>query len=142
MLVLSRRSHEKILFPCINATIQVVSIKAGVVRLGIEAPPAVKVLREEVHERLAEWDVPEAAAPTQAASAPAGVDLLVRNRLRIARLGLALLQQQLQAGHPEDAEATLAKLDEDLQLLEQRLGGVADVPLPPRSAPVRQPVLM
>jgi carbon storage regulator CsrA len=48
MLVLSRRRKEKIILPGLNVTIQVVAIKPGVVRLGIEAPSEVAVLREEL----------------------------------------------------------------------------------------------
>ena len=48
MLVLSRRLREKIEIPGLNITIQVVAIKPGVVRIGIEAPPDVRVFREEV----------------------------------------------------------------------------------------------
>jgi carbon storage regulator CsrA len=48
MLVLSRKPHQKIVFPGMNTTVEVVSIKHGVVRLGIEAPPNVTVLREEL----------------------------------------------------------------------------------------------
>ncbi len=48
MLVLSRRLSEKILLPGLGITVQVVSVKAGVVRLGIEAPAEVKVLRGEL----------------------------------------------------------------------------------------------
>jgi carbon storage regulator CsrA len=48
MLVLSRRLHEKIVFPGLNITVQVLSTASGVVRLGIEAPPDVAVLREEL----------------------------------------------------------------------------------------------
>src|SRR5262245_20204697 len=39
MLVLSRRLHERIQFPGLNITVQVVAIKRGIVRIGIEAPP-------------------------------------------------------------------------------------------------------
>ena len=46
MLVLSRRLHERIQFPGLNITVQVVAIKPGVVRIGIEAPPDVKVFRD------------------------------------------------------------------------------------------------
>ena len=54
MLVLSRRVHEKIVLPGLGVTFTVISIKCNVVRLGIEAPPDVKVLREElVQEPLA-----------------------------------------------------------------------------------------
>ena len=67
MLVLSRRVNEKILFPSINAAIQVVSIKGGVVRLGVEAPPDVTVLREEIARLTSS---PTAPMPTPRPSAP------------------------------------------------------------------------
>jgi carbon storage regulator len=53
MLVLTRKSGEAIR---IGSRIRVVVLSAshGQVRLGIEAPPGVIVLREEVHERIAE----------------------------------------------------------------------------------------
>jgi len=51
MLVLSRRLHQRIVLPGLGITIQVVAMKAGVVRLGIEAPPDVPVFREEIVNR-------------------------------------------------------------------------------------------
>lgn len=48
MLVLSRRPSEKIVLPGLGVTVQVVAVKPGVVRLGIEAPRGVLVLREEL----------------------------------------------------------------------------------------------
>ena len=51
MLVLSRRTHEKILLPALGVTIQVVSVRAGVVRIGVQAPPDVAVFREEILQR-------------------------------------------------------------------------------------------
>jgi two-component system, OmpR family, response regulator len=48
MLVLSRRLNEKVVFPGLGVTVQVVSVRPGVVRLGIEAPSEVQVLREEL----------------------------------------------------------------------------------------------
>jgi carbon storage regulator CsrA len=53
MLVLSRRLNQKVVLPGLNVTVQVVSLKAGVVRLGIEAPPEVQVLRAELLGRPA-----------------------------------------------------------------------------------------
>lgn len=55
MLVLSRKLHEKILFPDFQTTIEIVALRPGVVRLGIDAPAHVKVLREELQARAAEW---------------------------------------------------------------------------------------
>ena len=48
MLVLSRRIEEKIVLPGLGVTLQVLSIKGNTVRLGIDAPLDVKVLREEL----------------------------------------------------------------------------------------------
>jgi carbon storage regulator CsrA len=51
--------HEKIILPTINATVEVVAVKGGVVRLGISAPPEVPVHRAEVQQRRAEWAAPD-----------------------------------------------------------------------------------
>jgi carbon storage regulator CsrA len=48
VLVLTRRPHEKIVLPGLGVTIEVVSTRAGGARIGIEAPPGVLVVREEL----------------------------------------------------------------------------------------------
>ena len=53
MLVLSRRLNEKILLPSIHTSVEVLDIKGDRVRLGIEAPASVTILREELAERQA-----------------------------------------------------------------------------------------
>gem|GEM_PF-2037453 len=52
MLVLSRRPNEKIVLPGLNVTVQVLEVKAGRVRIGVEAPPNVKIMRSEVLQAL------------------------------------------------------------------------------------------
>jgi carbon storage regulator len=63
MLVLTRRRGESV---TIGPDIRVVvlGVKSGQVRLGIEAPPAVAVHREEVYTRIQEEN--QLAAKTQA----------------------------------------------------------------------------
>ena len=51
MLVLSRRLNEKLVLPGLNVTVQVLSVRGNVVRLGIEAPADVQVFREELLAR-------------------------------------------------------------------------------------------
>jgi carbon storage regulator CsrA len=114
MLVLSRRLNEKICIPAIQSTIRVVAIKPGSVRLGIEAPADVLILREEVQGRMAEWEPPGPANLQQ-------TNDLLRKRLQINRKGLAALRRQMQAGAIADAEQTLEHLEEDLGLLWERL---------------------
>ena len=48
MLVLSRRRGEQIVLPDCEVAITVLAVKGGQVRLGISAPPALAVHRQEV----------------------------------------------------------------------------------------------
>jgi carbon storage regulator len=54
MLVLTRRIGEEIIIDN-NIRVTIVSIDGGKVRLGIAAPPEVRVDRQEVHERRREF---------------------------------------------------------------------------------------
>lgn len=60
VLILTRRPHEKIVLPGLGVTIQVAAIQGGTVRIGIEAPPDVRVMREEL---LNQSKAPAEASP-------------------------------------------------------------------------------
>jgi carbon storage regulator len=58
MLVLTRRIGEDIIIDgCIRVSIT--AIKGEKVRIGITAPPEIRVDREEVHQRLQEFAEPQ-----------------------------------------------------------------------------------
>ena len=59
MLVLSRKVGERILIGD-NISVTVVRITGGGVRLGVEAPPDMAVIRQELKDRL---DAEQAAMP-------------------------------------------------------------------------------
>jgi carbon storage regulator CsrA len=118
MLVLSRKLHEKILFPNIQAAVAIVAIRGNTVRLGIEAPDDVLVLREEIQNRNGEAI---AERPTEAAARER--DHLLRNRVNAASLGLALLRKQCQLGMHDSLEATIETIEKELQALRQHVGG-------------------
>lgn len=63
MLVLTRRLGEEIVIAD-NIHVQVISVQGGKVRLGIKAPKSVTVDRQEIHQRRAEFTVPEPQART------------------------------------------------------------------------------
>src|SRR4051794_19967348 len=119
MLVLTPRLHEKILLPDTNTAIEVVSIQSGAVRLGISAPEDVRILRENVHDKVAEWG----PAPVEEDHVPDMQDVkrLIDKRLEIARAGMAEASKCLEAGREEDARVLLEKIDEDLHLLRRRV---------------------
>lgn len=48
MLILSRRPNEGIALPGLDVLIKVLSVRAGTCRIGLEAPPEVTVLRQEL----------------------------------------------------------------------------------------------
>jgi carbon storage regulator CsrA len=133
MLVLSRRINEKLVFPDIGAAVQVVSVRGNSVRLGIQAPQEVTVLRGEIPAFRAEGaDAAQATGPAeQTIRHP--LARLVGRRLQVAGSGLDLLRGHLKAGRAEDAQALAEQLAEDLQLLQRRLvtepGGNPQPPL-------------
>jgi carbon storage regulator CsrA len=111
MLVLSRRPDEKILLPSIPAVIKVISAQPGVVRLGIEAPPHVPIIREELAGRQ---HARHAADPVTQESRHA-----VRNRLH--NLGLAVALLRLQMGEDEAVRETLDGMETELEALRLTL---------------------
>lgn len=114
MLVLSRRLNEKILFPSMNIAVQVVSVKPGVVRLGIDAPPEITVLREEVPDRAKEWGQPDSSpAPDSVEARLRKQNRILRHQLKSGCADLRLLRRQLQLGFVEDAQVTLDKIQKD-----------------------------
>jgi carbon storage regulator CsrA len=121
MLVLSARLHEKVLFPGSHTSVEIVAIQPSTVRLGIEAPDEVRVLRQGIPDRVAEWGEPSPPADGASPSSLLQLDRLVQKRLEIARKGLEEAQRHLGSGRSGDAETVLEKLDEDLHLLRRRL---------------------
>lgn len=52
MLVLSRKVGESLTLPDLGIEIHVVSIAEGRVRIGVRAPACVRVVRQELQDRL------------------------------------------------------------------------------------------
>ncbi len=116
MLVLSRKTDQKIVFPNLGITLKLLSVKGNLARIGIEAPSDMPVMREEL--------VDESAAP----GAPYVSRELrhdVRNSLNTIRLAVELFQRQLEAGLPDKAQSTFLKLVQQLGTLDRQFGGSA-----------------
>jgi carbon storage regulator CsrA len=129
MLVLTRRLKEKIVFPSINTEIQVLGLKGGQVRLGIEAPPQVAVLREELAGQREDWNGNETEPRLASAGSSSLREFghLVRNRLNDIGLNLAVLRQQLDQAQADPAHSaisrnsTISRIEEDLKKLRHEL---------------------
>ncbi|MBI3090172.1 MAG: carbon storage regulator CsrA [Candidatus Tectomicrobia bacterium] len=78
MLILTRRVGERIRIGD-EITMTVLDIRGGNIRLGIEAPPHVKVHREEIYERIQEEN------RLAAASSSLGLDAVHRLMVQSTR---------------------------------------------------------
>jgi carbon storage regulator CsrA len=130
MLVIARREQENLIIPSAQATIRVVAIRSGSVRLGVEAPPEVKVYREELYDRLraAGADTAPPAAPPQAAAGHS--EHQVRNHLNNITLALGMLRRQLGTSLTAGVQALLDAAAGECVALRQQLGGEAESAAP------------
>jgi carbon storage regulator len=72
VLVLARKIGESIVLGN-NIRVKIVEISSGVVRLGIEAPREVSIVRSELHSRVEGENRRSAAGAGPAAAPPSGV---------------------------------------------------------------------
>ena len=117
MLVLSRGTTDKIIFPNLDITVEILRIAGNKVRVGIDAPKDVRVLRHELVDEQ---------SGTGVSKKTSHLSHEFRNRLNTANVALHLLQRQLDAGLSEEAETTLQKALHELDTLNETIGGTAD----------------
>lgn len=140
MLVLSRGRNDKVVFPTLGISVEILRVSGNKVRLGIEAPQEIPVHRHEVSDRIAAGeDQPHSADPsiikmpglvTNGSVNDAALQALqaeanhaIRNRLNAAALGLHLLHSKLEADDLSDAEATIFKIFNELKAIEEQIAG-------------------
>jgi carbon storage regulator CsrA len=114
MLVLARRPNETIVFPDLGIRIQVIRVAGKEVRLGIDAPPDILVLREEVADGRPGIDGSSHAPARQFCHE-------LRNRLNAASLGLQVLQRRLALGETHGADTLITRTIDELQQIDAQL---------------------
>lgn len=126
MLVLARRPNDKVLFPQVGITVQVIRLDGKSVRLGIEAPDHIRILR---HELVTPGEL-ETMEP-YADPAQRHLTHALRNRLHLATMGLQLVKNLFEAGQWEQMESTLRRVLSELEKLDNE----AQIPSPSQSVP-------
>lgn len=127
MLVLSRGQNDKVVFPTLGISVEIIRVAGKKVRLGIEAPEEIPVHRHEVCERIeakvAAGDEEEQVLtfPTANKSYMARLNHDTRNRLNSAALGLHLLHRKLENGDLNDVESTIFTIFNELKGIETLL---------------------
>ena len=125
MLALSRRPGERIVFPSLNISVQIVQVKGNTVRVGIDAPPGIGIFREEIAPQMPKaCDEPDRNSVT--------LNHAQLNQLNAAVLAFHLVEKQLQAGMVGNAESTL---QHGLRILESLDRGVQAGIQPAESEP-------
>lgn len=98
MLVLSRRPNQRIDFPALGITVEVLRVSGKNVRLGVQAPSEIRVVRNEIA------DANPSDEPTGLTLLPSELRHTLRNRLNKAVLGLHLLQRRMERNESECTE--------------------------------------
>ncbi len=117
MLVLSRGPQDKIVFPNLGITVEILRVDGHRVRVGVEAPKDIRILRHELTGALNS----ELQDESQRKAASASTHEL-RNRLNSAQLSLSLMEKQLERGMHEEALASLHTAIREIDKLDGNAG--------------------
>lgn len=120
MLVLSRRPGEKFLFPGLGVSVEVLRSRGNIVRLGIDAPDSISIIRGEIATTEEESISADQLAPTLKGPAATSRHAF-QNQLNHLTLKLELLRRQLKAGVADAPERVLSEAIANLSELENTL---------------------
>lgn len=145
MLVLSRGRNDKVVFPTLGISVEILRVAGNKVRLGIEAPHEIPVHRHEVSARISANEsfagglsnVEQQAVIKMPGLETVGaqradqvsrdlqreINHTIRNRLNAAALGLHLLHRKLETDDLTDAESTIFKIFNELKAIETQIDG-------------------
>ena len=120
MLVLTRRLGEKFLFPGLGVSVEVLRSRGNIVRLGINAPNSISIIRAEIATTDEDAIGPDQLGTTFKGRAATSRHAF-QNQLNHLTLKLELLKRQLKAGVAGTPERVLSEAIADLSELETAL---------------------
>jgi carbon storage regulator CsrA len=134
MLVLSRGNNDKVVFPTLGISVEILRIAGSKVRLGIDAPKEIPVHRHEIAAAACDFEDPSHSNQTSEKK----LTHSIRNRLHTASLGLHVLRRKLELDAEADAEGDIFKIFNELNALEAELTGTqANRQSPEHTGPYR-----
>ncbi|QDU93106.1 response regulator [Lignipirellula cremea] len=123
MLVLTRRENEKILFPSLGISVEILKARGSGVRLGISAPENVPIRRAELAGlKSLEFACDEESAVERLRQ----LTTAIQERLNAASFGLNQLHQRVEEGDLENTQAAIMEIYHELKALEREGKGDTD----------------
>lgn len=117
MLVLTRRENQKLLFPGLGIEVSVLRIGGSIVKVGIEAPADVKVIRDELaFEQSLTKNVEQSGTKLNADQRHR-----LKNLLSPVTIGLQLLQKLVETQNLSQIESIFERIKGALQELENEV---------------------
>lgn len=115
MLVITRRSSDKVSFPQLGITVHFIRVQGSSAKVGIDAPRDIRIVRDEVASN------PNAASRLreQWSRLPKEVRHDIRNELHAISVGLHLYKEQAKAGTAEDAADTFQEIQAAIRRLDE-----------------------
>ena len=128
MLILSRHERETVRFPELDITVRVAKCGASTVRLGIEAPRSIRVVRGELEPleptQESAWQARRLSAKSSPAQAGNHPQSDRQAYLEQAQLALRLAENQLRQQRTEHAQRAIEQALAELDRLECALAQV------------------
>ena len=116
MLVVSRRSNQRLSFPEVGITVHFLRVTSGTAKVGIDAPPQISIVRNE--------SAPDNGKQAQVVleellGIPKHMRHSIRNELQTISIGVHLLREQQKLDLQEEAEETFSTIKESLSRLDE-----------------------
>ena len=123
MLVLTRRQNEKVLFPTLGISVEVIKAGANKARLGISAPDHVPVLRHELADRDSLALAPKGSVSQKQFESLAQA---VRHQLDRAACALEDLNAQREKSIADRSGEIVKQLYGELEVLEKQANSLVE----------------
>ena len=105
MLVLSRKEDQKVIIPGLDVSIKVIRCKGSAVTLGFEAPPEIRIVRDELDNGISVNDPAlKRYMDQKIESSPEKMRHLVRNQLNVVSMSLQTLLDDIESGSLRDTD--------------------------------------
>jgi carbon storage regulator CsrA len=115
MLVLTRRSKDKISFPQLGVTVHFIRVQSGQVKVGVDAPREITILRDEIAQDSDAANLLQ----RQMSHLPKDVRHGIRNELHQISVGLHLHKELMAASIGEEANEVFEQIQESLGRLDK-----------------------